>query len=69
MMRIEWINKPDKLHLSIQYFKQSETSDGETGCSSNYIVSLDKGYNHAYNECVTAAKRDFHLPELKLLEV
>lgn len=64
-MKLQWAVRNNKLQLSIQYFKQSETSGGLTGCSSNYMFKLDKGFDHAYNQCVQAAKAEFHLPGLK----
>lgn len=67
-MHCEWFRTEEKLHLSVQYFKDSETSSGETGCSSNFIFPLTEGFVDTYNKCVTESRKMFHLPQLKTIK-
>ena len=66
-MKISWEQSKGNLRLTINYTKPSETGGMASGCSTTYGMNLNKGYNHAYNACVRAAKQDFHLPDLNLL--
>lgn len=65
-----WYVQGSILRLSLQYMKKNETSDGYSGCSSNWMKNLeDSDFVTAYNSIVDAAKQEFHLPNMKKIKV
>lgn len=69
-MTPQWFVQGDVLRLSIHYWKRNETSDGHSGCSSNWMRKMEDGdFVTAYNWIVDAAKEQFHLPNMKKIKV
>lgn len=69
-MTPQWFVQGDTLRLSLHYWKPSETSDGYSGCSSNWMRKMEDGdFTKAYNSIVDAAKKEFHLPNIKKIKV
>lgn len=66
----QWFVQGDVLRLSVQYFKPNETSEGYSGCSSNWMRKMEDGdFTTAYNWIVDAAKEEFHSLKLKKIKV
>lgn len=69
-MTPQWFVQGDVLRLSLHYWKPSETSDGYSGCSSNWMRKMEDGdFTEAYNWIVDSAKKEFHLPSMKKINV
>ena len=69
-MTPQWFVQGDVLRLSLHYWKPSETSDGYSGCSSNWMRKIEDGnFTEAYNWIVDSAKKEFYLPSMKKINV
>lgn len=69
-LKPEWFVQNGTLRLSIQHFKRNETSSGYSGGSHNWSYHIvDGDLASAYNFIVDAAKKTFHLPDMKKMKV
>lgn len=59
-MKAEWFIRDNKLHLSVAYRQQNETSDGTSGCSSNWLQEVTTSIKDAAEIIVGHVKKDWN---------
>ena len=59
-MKAEWFVTRGKLRLSIAYRKQNETSDGTSGCSSNWSQDITTTIKDAAEIIIGHVKKDWN---------